>query len=71
MDEVGTDWALVTLQLPPMDISQRQWYLCLRETPSSRAIHQGSVEWLSIITYTLPLPIWVQVSCICIFAFNI
>ncbi|KAB7507900.1 Metal transporter CNNM4 [Armadillidium nasatum] len=54
-------WGLAKVNLPAMEPSQKVWYLCIREGPEEVAVHQGSEEWLTISTYSLFLPIWIQV----------
>ncbi|KAK7073583.1 Metal transporter cnnm2 [Halocaridina rubra] len=58
--DIGDGWATATIRLPVMSKDQKRWFLCARSGPSERASHQGSNPWLTMKTYNLILPLWIQ-----------
>ncbi|KAK7076206.1 Metal transporter cnnm2 [Halocaridina rubra] len=60
VNDFGVNWATSTIQLPSMEGNQTHWYLCAREGPEYQAYHQGNQPWLTLKSYPLLLPVWLQ-----------
>ncbi|XP_063590274.1 uncharacterized protein LOC134767158 [Penaeus indicus] len=59
--KVGDGWAEAVIQLPPMSSKQSHWYLCVREHKNEDYYHQGRDSWITMTSYNLLLPLWIQV----------
>ncbi|XP_045128204.1 unextended protein-like isoform X1 [Portunus trituberculatus] len=58
--EAGDGWATVVVKLPSMSTDQKRWYLCVRASDQDQAYHQGNDPWLTMASYNLLLPLWLQ-----------
>ena len=58
--DAGEGWATVVVRLPSMAPEQTHWYVCVRNDNASTPYHQGSESWLTLVSYALTLPTWVQ-----------
>nr|XP_027236951.1 uncharacterized protein LOC113828224 [Penaeus vannamei] len=59
--QVGDGWAVAVVRLPVMSSEQRRWYLCVKDHANVDFYHQGSASWLTMTSYNLLLPLWIQV----------
>ncbi|XP_050734482.1 unextended protein-like isoform X2 [Eriocheir sinensis] len=60
VEDIGAGWATVVVNLPPMSADQDRWYLCVRTSDQDTAYHQGNDPWLTMSSYNLILPLWLQ-----------
>ncbi|XP_047497847.1 uncharacterized protein LOC125044929 [Penaeus chinensis] len=58
---VGDGWAEAVIQLPAMSSEQSRWYLCVKDHEHVDYYHQGSASWITMTSYNLLLPLWIQV----------
>ncbi|XP_045597380.1 unextended protein [Procambarus clarkii] len=60
MSDLGDGWATANIDLPSMRADQKFWYLCVRDSDQDLAYHQGNDPWITMSSYNLLLPLWIQ-----------
>lgn len=58
-DQIQLNSASATIQLPPLDVGEEDFYVCVKEKDIDMPwVHQGPEKWLVMKSYEKWLPLW-------------
>ncbi|CAG7717904.1 unnamed protein product [Allacma fusca] len=54
--------ALANIQLPPLDVGEEVFYICVRENNTDMPwVHQGTDQWIQLKSFESILPVWAHI----------